>query len=225
MSKHAGLWQSSDHFWICFLQTHCYWCSMRRFLQHALPIQKGVFYMSKLIFFFFLSIWDIYLQVIVLIVKSITEYIQINQGRHQLLGGRRLGDGLPSWPRCPWRWGRPVSGEGDAPPRPRPCQGSSPTASPTWKWSSSPPCASRQRTLLIITIIMWKQSFTNSLLDFQILLLRMLVPLRQPQRPHISSNTQNARSLEPGLSEVLLTNFISRTWWLQCNILECVSNC
>ena len=60
-------------------------------------------------------------------------------------------------------------------------------------------------------IIMLKQIFTNGLLDFQILLLRMLVPLRQPQRPHISSNTQNARSLEPGLSEVLLTNFISRT--------------
>ena len=31
--------------------------------------------------------WDIYLQVIVLIVKLITEYIQINQGRSQLLGG------------------------------------------------------------------------------------------------------------------------------------------
>ena len=69
-----------------------------------------------------------------------------------------------------------------------------------------------KRTLLQITIIMLKQIFTNGLLDFQILLLRMLVPLRQPQRPHISSNTQNARSLEPGLSEVLLTNFISRTW-------------
>ena len=61
-------------------------------------------------------------------------------------------------------------------------------------------------------IIMLKQIFTNGLLDFQILFLRMLVPLRQPQRPHISSNTQNARSLEPGLSEVLLANFISRTW-------------
>ena len=54
---------------------------------------------------------------------------------------------------------------------------------------------------------------TNRILDFQILLLWMLVPLRQPQRPHISSNTQNARSLEPGLSEVLLTYFISRTRW------------
>ena len=35
--------------------------------------------------------------------SSWLENIQINQGRRQLLGGRRLGVGLPSLPRCPWR--------------------------------------------------------------------------------------------------------------------------